>query len=313
MPFTIITLKRVPASLRGDLTLWMQEIATGVYVGNFSTRVRQYLWERVCNSVGEGEATLSFASRNEIGYDFQTVNANRSVVNSDGIPLVMVPITESQSPSESNQLHTGFSNASHMHHARHAALPSKLSKETANDNNSGDISKTNGRSYVAIDLETTGLHPDKDKIIEIGAVKWINGAEIYFETIININNQIPEMITKLTGITNEMVQSGKKINTALLDFLNFIGDLPVVGYNLNFDVQFLNTALQQCGMPKLDNKQLDLLGIVKKEQLFQENYKLETSLKSYGIRGPVPHRALADAKLIFQLSKKLNVFQETDK
>ena len=50
MPMTVITLKKVPASLRGDLTKWMQEIATGVYVGNFSTRVRQYLWERICNS-----------------------------------------------------------------------------------------------------------------------------------------------------------------------------------------------------------------------------------------------------------------------
>ena len=53
MPMTVITLKKVPASLRGNLTKGMQEIATGVYVGNFSTRVRLSV-ERICNSVGEG-------------------------------------------------------------------------------------------------------------------------------------------------------------------------------------------------------------------------------------------------------------------
>ena len=45
MPFTVITLKKVPNSLRGDLTRWMQEIATGVYVGNFNSRVREALWQ----------------------------------------------------------------------------------------------------------------------------------------------------------------------------------------------------------------------------------------------------------------------------
>ena len=75
MPFTVITLKKVPNSLRGDLTRWMQEIATGVYVGNFNSRVREALWQRITDTVGEGEATMSFAFRNEIGYSFQTINA----------------------------------------------------------------------------------------------------------------------------------------------------------------------------------------------------------------------------------------------
>lgn len=61
MPFTVITLKSVPPSLKGDLTRWMQEIDTGVYVGNFNTRIRENLWQRVCKQVGRGEATMSFA------------------------------------------------------------------------------------------------------------------------------------------------------------------------------------------------------------------------------------------------------------
>ena len=47
MPFTVITLKKVPQALRGDLTKWMQEITTGVYIGNFNTKVREKLWKRV--------------------------------------------------------------------------------------------------------------------------------------------------------------------------------------------------------------------------------------------------------------------------
>ena len=72
MPLTVITLKNVPPSLRGDLTKWMQEIATGVYIGNFNPRIRERLWNRICENTSIGEATLSYATRNEIGYTFQT-------------------------------------------------------------------------------------------------------------------------------------------------------------------------------------------------------------------------------------------------
>ena len=88
MPFTIITLRNSTPSLRGDLSKWMQEIATGVYVGNFNSRVREHLWKRVTENVGNGEATLSYSCRNEIGYNFETHNAKREVIDFDGIPLV---------------------------------------------------------------------------------------------------------------------------------------------------------------------------------------------------------------------------------
>ena len=60
MPFTVVTLKSVPPSLRGDLTKWMQEIAIGVYIGNFNSRIREKLWNRIQANVGEGEATISY-------------------------------------------------------------------------------------------------------------------------------------------------------------------------------------------------------------------------------------------------------------
>lgn len=298
MPMTVITLKKVPASLRGDLTKWMQEIATGVYVGNFSTRVRQYLWERIRNSVGEGEATLSYASRNEIGYDFLTINADRSVVDSDGIPLVLVPLKE-KPDDEENVLRNGFSTASHIHHARN----SSFAKRQVSDH-----SLRQNKGYVVIDLETTGLDPERDKIIEIGAVKWDGIKETFYNALINIHETIPPVISGLTGITDDMLKEGIDIQSALQELRDFIGNNILVGYNLSFDMDFLNTALHKCGMQGIGNDVIDVLKTVKREKLFQENYKLQTTLESYGISGTVPHRALEDAKLIFQLSNKLNVF-----
>ena len=81
MPLTVITLKNSPPSLRGDLTKWMQEISTGVYVGNFNTKVREELWKRVVDSIGTGEATMTFAYRNEIGYSFETHNSDRTSID----------------------------------------------------------------------------------------------------------------------------------------------------------------------------------------------------------------------------------------
>ena len=74
MPFTVITLSKVPNSLRGDLSKWLQEVATGVYVGNLNTKVREKLWERVKDNLKDGEATISYYHRNEIGYNFETIN-----------------------------------------------------------------------------------------------------------------------------------------------------------------------------------------------------------------------------------------------
>lgn len=90
MPMTVITLTKVPPSLRGDLTKWMQEIATGVYVGNFNSAIREKLWQRVKDNLKSGEATLSYSCRNEIGYDFDIGHGNRERLDYDGVPLVFI-------------------------------------------------------------------------------------------------------------------------------------------------------------------------------------------------------------------------------
>lgn len=114
MPLTVITLKNVPSSLKGDLSKWMQEIATGVYVGNFNVKIRESLWDRITQNISVGEATLSYASRNEIGYAFDTHNTERYVIDSDGIPLIY----KSNVLKENDQQYVGKSNASRYRRAK---------------------------------------------------------------------------------------------------------------------------------------------------------------------------------------------------
>lgn len=296
MPLTIITLKSVPNSLRGDLTKWMQEIATGVYIGNFNSKVRENLWKRVKESIKEGEATLSYASRNEIGYYFETINTNREVIELDGIPVVMIPAKEK---IYDNKL--GFSNAAKYRKAvKYGSAPS---------NKSSKKSLTKNISYVVIDIETDGLDEEKNSIIELGAYKITGEEKLEFNCFIEYEGKLPDTIKELTGITEELVnKEGIARIDALKSFTEFIGNYDLVGFSIDFDIRFINNELKKSGLPLLKNNRYDLMKYVKKEKMFLSNYKLQTVLKEYGIDEKVPHRALADAKLIYTLSTKVNKF-----
>lgn len=289
MPLTVITLKNSPPSLRGDLTKWMQEISTGVYVGNFNSKVREELWKRVVDSVGAGEATMTFAYRNEIGYNFQTHNSNKLPIDYDGIPLVFTPVKARDEHTESKQ---GFSKAAKMRKAK------KYSGKTSRPVESI-------KPYVILDLETTGLDASKDLIIEIGAIKIAETVEEY-TCLVKQDLKLTDTIIKLTGISQDQVDNGKDQDIALAELLDFIGDSPIVGYNINFDIKFINEGLKNMGRGKIKNQLYDAMKYVKQENMFLKNYKLETALKEYGIDEQVPHRALSDARLIQKLVKNLD-------
>ena len=299
MPFTVITLSNVPRSLRGDLTKWMQEIATGVYIGNFNSKIREKIWERVVQNLGDGEATLSYSYRNEIGYNFSTYNTKRENIDYEGIPLVLLPVDHSQ--TDVKRFERGFSHASKLH---------KVRKFSSVKSNQQEIC----RPYVVIDIETDGLEPLENQIIEIGCVKSEQGHEELFHSLIEYQGILPEKIKNLTGINeNLLTAKGRELPVVLEELLEFLGDHDLVGYNLNFDLLFINNKLKKHGLKQLANRSYDLLRYVKKEKMFLDNYKLDTVLLAYGINKEVPHRALLDAQLIFELSCKVNGFMKTRK
>lgn len=291
MPFTVITLKSVPNSLRGDLTRWMQEIATGVYVGNFNSKVREYLWKRISDTVEEGEATISYSCRNEIGYSFSTYNTKRQIVDFDGIPLVLLPWDEFS-------VKTNVSNKSdnNIDEIVNNQAPSEKICETINSN---DI--------VFLDIETTGLNADEDQIIEIGAIRVADSVpkEVDFHHLIKIDRKIPEIVRNLTNITDEMLDGGSELESVVTDFHKFIQDAVLIGYNISFDLKFLNKAFEMFSLGNIHNKTMDLMHEAKKRKVFQLNYKFVTTLKTYGIEQQVCHRALQDAKLLQLLYSQL--------
>lgn len=85
----VIVTESVPPRLRGYLSRWLLEVRAGVYVGNYSVRVREKLWEVVVQQIGEGNAVLAWTSTHESGFEFRTTGTNcRNAVDWDGLPLV---------------------------------------------------------------------------------------------------------------------------------------------------------------------------------------------------------------------------------
>ncbi|MFU2194860.1 type I-E CRISPR-associated endoribonuclease Cas2e [Streptococcus pluranimalium] len=291
MPLTVITLKSVPPALRGDLSKWMQEIATGVFIGNFNRRVRAQLWQRVQDSVGGGEATMSYAYRNEIGYHFETLNAQREVVDFDGVPLVRLP---NQPTEQSSHKQFGYSDAAKFRKIRKFSTASTL---------------PSSQSFVVLDIETDGLDEQKNDIIEVGAIKVTSTKTEEFQRLVAYDKILPKEIVQLTGITTELLaQEGEALQEVSQDLRTFVGDLPIVGYAVRFDMAFINQKLLDLNLPLLVNPVHDIMRDVKSEKLFLDNYKLQTVLQAYGIEETVPHRALLDAQLILTLALKVNKF-----
>ena len=290
----VVTLSKVPPSLRGDLTKWYQEIQTGVYVGNVSARVRDLLWERILKSIGSGEATMAYNAATELGYQFRTTRKDRRVVDYDGIPLMM-QLKQQETPIEH-----GFSNAAKFHKG-------KIMSHQRMAKNQKEINLELSKPLVAIDLETTGLDSTKSKIISIGAAKRMpDGRILQFEKLIRNVDLVPEGIAKLTGITlSKLQECGVELSVGLDELSDFIKGAIIVGYNFQFDEKFLMIAFQEVGKDEFTNPTHDLMPIVKTTQEFLDNYRLLTVLKAYQIENLNPHHALSDAQATLSLAEKL--------
>lgn len=149
--------------------------------------------------------------------------------------------------------------------------------------------------FVVLDLETTGLSPRNDEIIEIAAVKYIHGEESeIFETLVNPGFEISTMITGITGIENADLEQAPTISEVLPDLIAFLGDAPVVGHNINtFDKKFLQTAYSKVGK-EFKNKTIDTLTLAQKAMPELPHHRLEDLKRELNIEVAVSHRALPD-------------------
>lgn len=167
-------------------------------------------------------------------------------------------------------------------------------------------------TFVALDIETTGLNPAEDKIIEIGMAK-IDGGEVVdsYSTLVNPCVKISDRITGITGITDEMVEGKPVISDIIGDIIEFTQDMPILGHNVIFDYSFIKKAAVNAG---LDFKKsgIDTLKLSRRLLPDVEHKTLEYLCGHFGIDAGNSHRAYDDALSAMKLYKKLYEIKPDD-
>lgn len=157
-------------------------------------------------------------------------------------------------------------------------------------------SQTFEEDFVVLDIETTGLNSEKDKITEIGAVKIRNGKIVErFSSFVNPMVPIPSFIVKLTGITDEMVKDAPPIEAVLLEFVEFINGATLVAHNAPFDLGFIKHYAKVIG-EHIHNPVIDTLQLSRKMFPDLGKYRLNIVAKHLGVILENHHRAVDDCK-----------------
>lgn len=242
----VINVSSVPPKLRGFLTKYLWEIDAGVYVGNVNARIREALWKRITDNSDTGRATMVFPANNEQGFDFYTMGHAWLPTDYEGLKLIIRPEED------------------------HGSLPDRT------------ISQIPDR-YIVLEIETTGVDVENDRILEIGAIRVVNGVETgRFSKL--IKTEVPDDITILTGITQEMANEGVDINTALKELGVFISNDVTVGFNIRkFDMKILKRECVRNHAEMPVRQIIDLLEIVRRSVVGLKSFKLKEVAAFLGI------------------------------
>jgi predicted DnaQ family exonuclease/DinG family helicase len=164
--------------------------------------------------------------------------------------------------------------------------------------------------FVALDIETTGLSPELNHIIEIAAIKYRHGKKTdEFHTLINPKSRIPSNITQITGLSDSDVADQPYLDEKLPEFYKFIDNLPIVGHNIEFDLQFFEYAIRKLEddfddwknhfkkpFKYVKNDQLDTLLFSRILYPYLNSFKLGDLSQHFEINHNAQHRAMSDAE-----------------
>ncbi|MEG2324244.1 MAG: 3'-5' exonuclease [Anaerovoracaceae bacterium] len=158
--------------------------------------------------------------------------------------------------------------------------------------------------YIMLDIETTGLSPLRDEATISQYSSLVQPSNYYYwdedceEDYIIINGEkafyIDSFITKLTGITNKMLEQAPPLASVLNEFQNFIGNSTLVGHNANFDINFLYDAFLECLGTELKNNYIDTLRLARRLLPDLPHHRLDDLTKYYQISSRNLHRSLND-------------------
>lgn len=160
--------------------------------------------------------------------------------------------------------------------------------------------------YTIIDLETTGLSPDRNSIIELSAIKVRDNKIVdKFTELVRPTDKINGYIQSLTGITNTMVERAKPIDDVLPRFMNFVQNDVVLGHNVKFDIRFVSKNLDRCFQRKFENDSFDTMVISRRYCTNVTSHKLSVLADYFNIDSEGHHRGLKDCEMTYQVYESM--------
>ena len=160
---------------------------------------------------------------------------------------------------------------------------------------------------VFFDLETTGLSPLFERIVEFAGIRVTKKGVQIFQTLLNPEREMSERIIGIHGITNEMTSKAPLESEVTPEIIEFIGDLPLIAHNAKFDIGFLNSELKRLKMPVIDiTKTIDTVQLAR-EKIPGAAASLDALCKRFDIDLSIreKHGALLDAKLLAEVYLEL--------
>ena len=167
--------------------------------------------------------------------------------------------------------------------------------------------------YVALDIETTGLSPTFDEIIELSAVRVRGGKPVAeYTRLVKPSAPLDPYVSELTGITDEMLESAATIAAELPAFFDFVAADVIVGHSVAYDVNFLYDSAERCGLSVPTNDYVDTLRLSRRLYADLPDHKLATVAQYLGVNQLPEHRGLADALAAAQCLEAMRQHVEND-
>lgn len=156
--------------------------------------------------------------------------------------------------------------------------------------------------FTVFDTETTGLEPKLNRVVEAGAIRFDSrGISARFNSLINPKVPMPPEVSKINGITDAMLMKERDAAAVLPDFIEFLGDTPIIAHNAPFDVAFINEELARLGKEPLKNRVIDTRIFAKEIFPSLQSYRLQDLAKRFNIEAIDAHRAEDDARVCMEL------------
>ena len=277
----VITLTDCPPSLRGDLSQWLQEIDTGVYVGLASARVRDALWDRICDNAKSGRAVMVYRAENEQRMDFRIHNTNWVPIDFDGLKLVMRPqISKSSKAVEGSK--TGFSKAA-------------IRRKAHSSHQRGNETSKWPDTYTVIQMEMPVPDDRNAGFVCFHAIH-IESAQV--KDTFSIELPLELQSEQQVGSSLEQKEARVVFKTKLSRLLTFVSANTIVTHGADLVYRYLRDACEINKLPLFSNPCIDTYDLSKKYITNADEFSLESLASQLGLSVTIEQ---GDVRTCFQI------------